>query len=78
MCDGLFDLGELLLGLQWMLWSVAVVGHGRRVRRGYVRTFLGARREEDDEDPWDERMEDGSSAMVGDDVERGYAAAAAE
>ena len=31
--------------------------------RGSVRTFLGARR--DDEDPWDERMEEGSSAMMG-------------
>lgn len=44
--------------------------------RGSVRTFLGARR--DDEDPWDERMEEGSSAMMGEEGGRRYAAAAAE
>ena len=58
--------------------SVAAVWLGRGVWRANVRTFLGARRDDDEEDPWDERIEDGSSAMTGDDVKRGCAAAAAK
>ena len=51
MCDGLFYLRELLLGLHFICgqWLVFGVGRGERERgRAHVaaRTFLGARRED--------------------------------